>query len=1090
MYTGPLPPGQLPLRSDESANGCSTRSASESPRPYDHLSSLELSPSGAAWPLQDLYMFDRDAGSSIHDPAPYIPSDRISQVDRDNHNASEVSWGDSQAELQSNGSRQVSGSQTSDGPQPTPKKSSAGLNHVDVDLGPIKAVSRTHAIIEYRPDFGLFCVEICGRNGAWIDDRYFLQGSIVPLYQGYAQTHIALVPKRILKSYRSQIQIATRIFSFILPPSPTPSPSFSSYAFEGSLDTYDTYKTLDSVPYPWNLPPAKVGFDEFYEEGRYGSASASTSAPWVPQPFSAFAADDGYGLGLQCNGEDEDSDDWSSEDQSDDECRDESDDEGADDGSEGNSLSTASNEESPLSSLSDEEESEDEQWESEDLRGEKKLKKGTPQNGRGQPADATVLKTRATLVEDPLKRSGNKAFSKSNVKTIVKPKNGKGREIIRGSVDRDRSKTSFRHDTQANSDDAAGEGSTMNKGKLVVRTKGSKNVAKVSTASAKSKAAAATLAAAIDAPPIAASLLLSLSLSSTQAQPSVGKSLLARSAKPPPSNPSLAAGLSSTRPAAKLPVQVTRPGRTPDVAASQLLTDRRSTSPPSPTGSVDPQKPFFLTELIETPGRPGHIIVNVPVPPSGAPPRSPPKLVLGLDGLPFIGPSAIRPKSTFGSIIYLALLALPRGRGSIGEVCNWVAGEWEWFRHNVDTGWPKAIRHNLSLNKTFLKVSRIAEDAPGFKGAVWIIDPSMVPAFEEKQRRDADKTRPEAKVKKVDQSRERERPKYDDRIRPIDPGLPVPSKQPIPHAVAAPGRAVIRPAVVPPSPATQTLSANAKGILQSKAKVVIFIRHITAAMRSKSVISNSDASGNPLPFVCDGPTLVLDQQAFGHLNNTIIEKLAVLGAADAIDVLLAWVANKNQQRIVKAAQISGRSAPPSTNPTVPTSAIVTTPKPDIATRPANGSPAIPFRPHQAANRAAPVRQTITTTATSAPSLATRPTPIVAPLGASLTKVISLIAEVAQTKRDINTVGPNASALLRYIRVVGAEIDLRVAEQIWATGVVPPLASWPSGKIKRVTTTPTNEMKRKPEPERVDAEHASSSSVEAANVTREVKKPKL
>jgi hypothetical protein len=56
----------------------------------------------------------------------------------------------------------------------------------------------------------------------------------------------------------------------------------------------------------------------------------------------------------------------------------------------------------------------------------------------------------------------------------------------------------------------------------------------------------------------------------------------------------------------------------------------------------------------------------------------------------------------------------------------------------------------------------------------------------------------------------------------------------------------------------------------------------------------------------------------------------------------------------------------------------------------------------------------------------------------LTKVISMIAEVANAKGDVNIVGPNASALLRYIRVVGVDIDLKVADRIWATGVLPAL----------------------------------------------------
>ena len=69
-------------------------------------------------------------------------------------------------------------------PPPPPPKSNAPLDHVDVDLGPLKSVSRNHAKIGYWAGLGCFCLEILGRNGAWVDDRYYVKGSTVPLGQG------------------------------------------------------------------------------------------------------------------------------------------------------------------------------------------------------------------------------------------------------------------------------------------------------------------------------------------------------------------------------------------------------------------------------------------------------------------------------------------------------------------------------------------------------------------------------------------------------------------------------------------------------------------------------------------------------------------------------------------------------------------------------------------------------------------------------------------------------------------------------------------------------------------------------------------
>lgn len=69
-------------------------------------------------------------------------------------------------------------------PPPPLHTTTDSLEHVDVDLGPLKSVSRNHAKINYLTDLGHFCLEIYGRNGAWVDDRYFVRGSIVPLNQG------------------------------------------------------------------------------------------------------------------------------------------------------------------------------------------------------------------------------------------------------------------------------------------------------------------------------------------------------------------------------------------------------------------------------------------------------------------------------------------------------------------------------------------------------------------------------------------------------------------------------------------------------------------------------------------------------------------------------------------------------------------------------------------------------------------------------------------------------------------------------------------------------------------------------------------
>lgn len=507
----------------------------------------------------------------------------------------------------------------------------------------------------------------------------------------------------------------------------------------------------------------------------------------------------------------------------------------------------------------------------------------------------------------------------------------------------------------------------------------------------------------------------------------------AKSAQPPTNAqpaPQIAGQAPAPTAAAGAPGSAYRP---PPIAVPPHVVKGSPTSSPAPSpvrrdstsAPPEPPKPFYLTELIETPGRPGHIVVNVPIPPSGAGPRPPPGPLIGLDGQPFIGPPPLKPTSTFATIIHRSLLYLPRGRGTLGEVCNWVAGEWEWFRLNIDAGWQNSIRHNLSLNKAFLKVPRIPEDDPESKGSVWIIDPEEGPLFEEKQRRDAQKSA--GKEKNAEVRKERERIRVEEKARKQRDGIPD-------HVPTVPqGKPVLpRPAIIPPRPAQRAqaptaVSANAKGLLQPKAKISVSIQTLTPAHRAKSVIATTDAAGNPLPFACDGTTLTLDQATFGHLTGDIIDKLTLLGAAGAVDVLSAWVINKNKNQAARAAQ-QAATAQANNRPTAASlKAGLATPRPNGAT--ASTSPSTTTKPIPAKPGIAPGKP-------AAPATAKVFGP--APPGASLTKVIGMIADVANAKGDVNTVGPNAGALLRYIRVVGVDIDLRVAERIWATGVVPPL----------------------------------------------------
>ncbi|KAI6047075.1 hypothetical protein EDC04DRAFT_2556426 [Pisolithus marmoratus] len=123
-----------------------------------------------------------------------------------------------------------------DGPAPN-------YSPVDVDLGPLKSVSRLHARIEYEEEEERFVLVVVGRNGAWVDGVWSGAGSRVPLGE------------------RSQIQIASRTFHFVLPPPPapqdSPSPSSNSSVQRARSPSVDITSISPPSSLPSHSPPPR-----------------------------------------------------------------------------------------------------------------------------------------------------------------------------------------------------------------------------------------------------------------------------------------------------------------------------------------------------------------------------------------------------------------------------------------------------------------------------------------------------------------------------------------------------------------------------------------------------------------------------------------------------------------------------------------------------------------------------------------------------------------------------------------------------------------------------------------------------------------
>lgn len=78
-------------------------------------------------------------------------------------------------------------------PIPSATTTTSDVSVVDVDLGPLKSVSRLHARIEYEEEEERFILVVLGRNGAWVDGIWAGCGSKVPLGARWGDTPQSMV---------------------------------------------------------------------------------------------------------------------------------------------------------------------------------------------------------------------------------------------------------------------------------------------------------------------------------------------------------------------------------------------------------------------------------------------------------------------------------------------------------------------------------------------------------------------------------------------------------------------------------------------------------------------------------------------------------------------------------------------------------------------------------------------------------------------------------------------------------------------------------------------------------------------------------
>lgn len=95
--------------------------------------------------------------------------------------------------------------------------------------------------------------------------------------------------------------------------------------------------------------------------------------------------------------------------------------------------------------------------------------------------------------------------------------------------------------------------------------------------------------------------------------------------------------------------------------------------------------------------------------------------------MPSVVDDGAKPLRSYAELIGMAILRAPGRRLTLAQIYKWISDSYTFYRESGGSGWQNSIRHNLSLNKNFVKQERPKDD-PG-KGHYWAIRPGQERSF-------------------------------------------------------------------------------------------------------------------------------------------------------------------------------------------------------------------------------------------------------------------------------------------------------------------------------------------------------------------------
>ncbi|KAJ1528224.1 Forkhead box protein J3 [Nowakowskiella sp. JEL0078] len=105
-----------------------------------------------------------------------------------------------------------------------------------------------------------------------------------------------------------------------------------------------------------------------------------------------------------------------------------------------------------------------------------------------------------------------------------------------------------------------------------------------------------------------------------------------------------------------------------------------------------------------------------------------------------------KPPYSYATIITYAIATNPYKRMTLAEIYNWVLEKYPYYR-TAGNGWKNSIRHNLSLNKSFVRIARPLNQ-PG-KGSYWTLNVRRIPLSPRRTRKSSNPGSPSSSTQEI-----------------------------------------------------------------------------------------------------------------------------------------------------------------------------------------------------------------------------------------------------------------------------------------------------------------------------------------------------